>query len=220
MSPGTEVFISTVAAAVAAVAALVAVVVSAVNAVYARKLLKESRATITELRKLQEEGQGTIQELRKLGVAAQAETTAERATTMTLRMILTETQASRELDLLSEIAGDVYLVSSAARALGTSVGATSPPGTWQEFQSAQRLLGAHVAGVPSGDLDTCRTLASPQTDPRYDGLVVTRASEEIQGAIERARERLADATAAADAQLKQLTQSPGQLPPPEAATRR
>src|SRR5258708_153996 len=101
MSSGTEAFISTIAAAVAAIAALAAVVA---NVIYGRKLLAEGRATITELRKLQEEGQGTIEELRKLSVAAQAETKAERATTMTLRMILTEAQAARELELLGDIA--------------------------------------------------------------------------------------------------------------------
>ncbi len=207
MSASDEVFISTVAAAVAAVAGLAAVLVGTINVVFARKLLAESRATIKELRKLQEEGHGTIEELRKLSVAAQAETQAELATTMTLRMILIEAQAARELELLGEIAADVYRVSSAAQALGTSLGASSPPGAWQEFQSAQRLLGAHVAGAAGGDLETCRALTSPQTDPRYDPLVVTRAGEEIRSAIEQARTRLTEATATAQTQLKQLVES-------------
>lgn len=203
MSAGTEALIATVAAAVAAVAALAAVIV---NVIYGRKLLTESRATITELRTLQDEGRGTIDELKKLGVAALAETQAERETTLALNMILTEAQAARELELLGEVAADVYRASNAARALGTSIGATSPPGSWPEFQSAQRLLGARLAALPKDALDACRSLASPQADPRIDGLMVVRAGDEIQGAIEAARKRFADAAAAADAQLKDLTE--------------
>jgi hypothetical protein len=119
-------------------------------------------------------------------------------------MILTEAQAARELELLGEIAGDVHRVSVAARALGRT---SSSPGAWQEFQSAQRLLAAQLAGLPTGALETCRFLASPQADPRYDALMVDRAGEEVRGAIEQARGRLTDATAAADSQLKHLTQS-------------
>jgi len=183
---------------------MIAVVVGTVNVVFARKLLTASRATINELKKLQDEGQGTIEELRKLTTAAHAETQAERATTLTLRMILTEAQAGRELELLGNIASDVYRISSVTSTMGRT---TSPPGAWQEFHSGQRLLGAHVAGISTGELEACRFLASPQADPRYDNLLVTRAGEEIQGAIERARMRLADATVAADAQLKQFTQA-------------
>jgi hypothetical protein len=206
MDAATEAVIATVAAALAALAGLAAVVVGTINVVLARKLLVESRATIKELKKLQEEGQGTIDELRKLTTAAHTETQAELATTLTLHMILTEAQAARELELLGNIASDVYRISSVTSTMGRT---SSPPGAWQEFQSGQRLLGAHVAGLPSGVLEACRFLASPQADPRYDNLLVTRAGEEIQSAIEGARERLADATAAADEQLKQFTQSQG-----------
>jgi predicted PurR-regulated permease PerM len=162
MSPADEAFVSTVAATVAAVAALISVVVGTVNVVFARKLLTESRATIKELKKLQQEGQGTIDELRKLTTAAHAEAQAERATTFTLRMILTEAQAARELELLGNIASDVYRISSLTINMGRS---TAPPGAWPEFQSGQRLLGAHVAGLPAGELQACRFLASPQADP-------------------------------------------------------
>jgi hypothetical protein len=207
VSAADEAFISTVAAAIAAVAGLIAVVVGSVNVVFARKLLTESRATITELRKLQEEGHGTIAELRTLSAAAEVETQAERATTMTLRMILTETQAARELELLGEIAADVYRVSGAALALGMSLSSTAPTGAWSEFQNAQRLLGAQLAALPMEGLETCNGLASPQADPRFDPLLAVRAGEEIRAAIEQARRRLVDTRAAADAQLNLLTQS-------------
>lgn len=196
MSAGTEALIATVAAAVAAVAALAAVVV---NVIYGRKLLTESRATITELQKLQLEGQGTIEELRKLGVATRAETQATQATTLALHFMLTESQAARGVELLREIARQVFMVKGAMQVIRDSGG-----GGWLELNDAKLLLGAQLAGLSDEELPACRKLADAGTDPRTDTRSAILAAEEVRASIERWRLRQVEVATQANAQLRRM----------------
>lgn len=197
MSAADEAFISTLAAAVAAVAALAAVVVGTVNVIYARKLLTESRATITELRTLQDDGKGTIDELRKLAAAARAETQAEQETTLALHAILVQSQATRGLELLQEIARQVFIVKAAMEAVRSG-------GRWLELSDAQLLLGAELAGLSDEELPACRKLTDASTDPRTDTRSADLAATEIRIAIERWQLRLAEVATQANAQLRRL----------------
>ena len=173
-------------------------VVGTINVVFARRLLTESRATITELRKLQDEGQGTIDQLRDLAQAARAETQAEQATTLALHMMLTESQATRGLELLQEIARHVFLVKSAMQAVRDSAG------SWHGLTDAKLLLEAQLSGLPIEELPACRKLAHVGTDPRTDDRSESLAAEEIRLAIERWRQRLAEVATQANAQLRRL----------------
>lgn len=188
MTPGDEALITTIASAIAAFAGMVAAGAAVVAIALARRSLKEGHATIVELQQLRE--------------AAQAETQAERATTVTLHMVLAEERAARELELLREVAGQVFQVTRGMQAVRDS-----RKDCWHELNDAKGLLSAQLAGFGEDELLDCRHLAGPQSNPTSGDNPEVRAAIEIEAAIGQARKRLVDVTAVANAQLKQIADS-------------
>lgn len=175
---GTEQLISTVAAAIAALAA-------SASLFFAWRSLKE--------------GQNTISQLRLLHQAAQAETAAERKTTLAMHLMLSETEAARDFELLRLIARHIPEVTAQARRVqDAGLGAV-----WHDFNASQELFAALLATLPAEQLPRCHELA--KADPRRIQVPADQASDEIRLAIKEARQRLEDVSAAANAQLKQLT---------------
>jgi hypothetical protein len=193
VSAETEALISTVAAAVAAVAALFALGVAVVALVVARRTLKEARETTAAQRE-------TLGATETLVRHTEALTTRIEASTRALHLILSEAQASRELEQLRRIADQVGVVTVARRGIREASAQHNPP-PWFEHQDASNVLAANLEGLPPDALPKCRVLAG--VDPRLqDSAGDQAAAEEIKQAIAAARIRLADLAAKATAETR------------------
>lgn len=191
MSAGTEAFISTVAAAVAAVAAAAALIVAVIALIVARRTLQEARTTTEAQRETLKVTEAVVAGTGKLVSRVEESTLA-------LHLILTESQATRGLELLQEIARQVFMVKRAMQAVRDSAG------SWHDLNDAKLLLEAQLSGLPTEELPACRRLAHVGTDPRTDDRSEALAAEEIRVAIERWRLRLAEVATQANAQLRRL----------------
>jgi len=193
MSAGTEAMISTVAAAVAAVAALFALGIAVGALIVARRTLKEARETTSAQRE-------TLGATETLVRHTEALATRVETSTRALHFILSEAQASRELEQLRRIADQVGVATVARRRIREAT-AQHNPAPWFELQDASNLLAAHLEGLPPAALPKCRVLAG--VDPRLqDAAGDQAAAEEIKQAIAAARIRLADLAAKATAETR------------------
>jgi hypothetical protein len=183
VSAGTEALISTVAAAVAAVAAAAALVVAVIALIVARSTLHEARTTTEAQRE-------TLKATEAVGAGTGKLVSRVEASTLALHMILTEAQATRELEQLRRIADQVGVATVARRRIREATAQHNPP-PWFELQDASNLLAAHLEGLPPDALPKCRVLAG--NDPRLqDSAGDQDAAEEIKQAIAAARVRLAE----------------------------
>ncbi|HVC77544.1 MAG TPA: hypothetical protein VND96_13615 [Candidatus Micrarchaeaceae archaeon] len=192
MSAATEALVSTVAAAVAAVAAAAALVVALIALIVARRTLQEARTTTKAQRETLKATEAVVASTGKLVSRVEESTLA-------LHMILTESQATRGLELCRGIARQVFEVRRemlTVRELGAR--------DWHELNDAKLLLAAILSGLPDEELPACRRLAAPSTDPRFDDTSADEAAEEVRTAIERWRLRLAEVATQANALLRRL----------------
>ena len=192
MNAGNEALISTVAAAVAAVAAAAALVVAVIALIVARRTLQEARTTTEAQRE-------TLRATEAVVAATGRLVSRVEESTLALHMILTESQATRGLELLQEIARHVFEVKQAMYYVRDS-----RAGAWQQLNDAKLLLEAQLSGLPTEELPACRKLAHASTDPRTDDRAEVLAAEEMRLAIERWRLRLAEVAIQANAQLRHL----------------
>ncbi len=169
--------VSTAAAVIAALAALAALA-------FAWLLLKEARSTIAALQALR--------------TAAEAETTAQAAILSSLQALakdtgetarlnhrlLAETQASRELELLRQVASIV----ADLQVMGLRVRSKTISPDWHAISTAQDLLKALLAALPDDRLPKCRQLVT--SNPTVGTQIEADAMLEVQSTIAEARKRL------------------------------
>src|SRR5579859_564220 len=172
MSAGTEAFISTFAAAVAAVATAAALVVAVIALIVARRTLREARRTTEAQRETLRATEAVVAGTGKLVSRVEESTLA-------LHMILVESQATRGLELLQEIAHQMFMVKHAMQGVRESAG------SWHAMQRCE-------AAPRGADRRPCRGRAA--------GL----AAEEIRLAIEQWRLRLVEVATQTNAQPRRL----------------
>src|SRR5439155_18846279 len=120
MDTGTEAFITTIAAEVAAVAAAAALLVAVIALFVARRTLQEARTTTEAQRETLKATEAVVAGTGRLVSRVEESSLA-------LHMILVELQATRALELLQEIARQVFIVKRTMQAVRDS------SGSWQQL---------------------------------------------------------------------------------------